>query len=282
MKKLAVHLHLYYLEQLDEILEKLCNLLEIDFDLFVTMSKVDEEVKRKILNKFSNAKVFVVANRGYDIGPFIWFLHQINLDDYEYVLKLHTKGKKSSNYTFIKNRRLDNALWGKIMWDSMLKSKERVRKNIQILDSNENIGMVGSTYCFSNEERHYLHLMNDINIAMEKMGFQKISGLSFIAGCMFMCRAKVLKPLLIYSLNDFDETNGKVKDETLAHVVERLFGAIVLALGYDIFQVKNREYFWDFFKIAFKRALIQKKVTKSGKTIVKVCKIPVYIKDMEV
>ena len=101
MKKLAVHLHLYYLEQLDEILEKLCNLLEIDFDLFVTMSKVDEEVKRKILNKFSNAKVFVVANRGYDIGPFIWFLHQINLDDYEYVLKVHTKGKKSSNYTFI-------------------------------------------------------------------------------------------------------------------------------------------------------------------------------------
>ncbi len=278
MKKLAVHLHLYYIEQLGEILKRLKNLSKIDYDLFVTMVIDDEKIKNRILDEHPLAKIWVIENRGYDIGPFIDFLHKIDLEDYEYVLKLHTKGKKSSNYTFIKNRRLDNALWSKIMWDSMLKSKKRVKNNIKILDEQKNVGMLGSEHCFSNEGRHYWHLMDDINIAMEKMGFEKVVHLSFIAGCMFLCRANLLKPLSLYSLKDFDKTNGKIKDETLAHVVERLFGAIVGAQGFDIFQIEDNAYFWSFFKVALKRTLIQKKLTKSGKMIVKVCKIPVYIK----
>ncbi len=282
MKKIAVHLHLYYVEQLSEILKRLKNLSDIEYDLFVTMVVDDEKTKRRILRVYPNAKIWCVDNRGYDVGPFIEFLHQINLDDYEYVLKLHTKGKKTSNYTYIKNRRLDNALWGKIMWDSMLKSKERIEKNIKILDRQKNVGMIGSAHCFSNEERHYLHLMDDINIAMKKMGFDEITHLSFIAGCMFLCRAKLLKPLLVYFLNDFDETNGKIKDETLAHVIERAFGAIVEGAGFDVFQIEEQTYFLSFLKVALKRLIFQKKITKSGKTIIKVCKIPVYVKQVEV
>lgn len=282
MKKIAVHLHLYYVEQLSEILKRLKNLSDIEHDLFVTMVIDDEKTKRRILGVYPDAKIWRVDNRGYDIGPFIEFLHQINLDDYEYVLKLHTKGKKTSNYTYIKNKRLDNALWGKIMWDSMLKSKERIEKNIKILDRQKNIGMIGSAHCFSNEERHYLHLIDDINIAMKKMGFDEITHLSFIAGCMFLCRAKLLKPLLVYFLNDFDETNGKIKDETLAHVIERAFGAIVEGAGFDVFQIEEQTYFLSFLKVALKRLIFQKKITKSGKTIIKVCKIPVYIKQVEV
>lgn len=282
MKKIAVHLHLYYVEQLSEILKRLKNLSDIEHDLFVTMVIDDEKTKRRILGVYPDAKIWRVDNRGYDIGPFIEFLHQINLDDYEYVLKLHTKGKKTSNYTYIKNKRLDNALWGKIMWDSMLKSKERIEKNIKILDSQKNVGMIGSAHCFSNEERHYLHLIDDINVAMKKMGFDEITHLSFIAGCMFLCRAKLLKPLLVYFLNDFDETNGKIKDETLAHVIERAFGAIVEGAGFDVFQIEEQTYFLSFLKVALKRLIFQKKITKSGKTIIKVCKIPVYIKQMEV
>lgn len=282
MKKIAVHLHLYYVEQLSEILKRLKNLSDIEHDLFVTMVIDDEKTKRRILGVYPDAKIWRVDNRGYDIGPFIEFLHQINLDDYEYVLKLHTKGKKTSNYTYIKNKRLDNALWGKIMWDSMLKSKERIEKNIKILDRQKNVGMIGSAHCFSNEERHYLHLIDDINVAMKKMGFDEITHLSFIAGCMFLCRAKLLKPLLVYFLNDFDETNGKIKDETLAHVIERAFGAIVEGAGFDVFQIEEQTYFLSFLKVALKRLIFQKKITKSGKTIIKVCKIPVYIKQMEV
>ncbi len=282
MKRLAVHLHLYYIEQLEEILKKLRNLRGVEYDLFITMVIDDEDIRKRVLDVYPLAKIWVVENRGYDVGPFIDFLHKINLDEYVYVLKLHTKGKKNSNYTFIKNRRLDNSLWGKIMWDSLLKSQNRIEENLKILDEQEGVGMLGSAYCFSDEKRHYWHMIDDINIALKKIGFDKIDSLSFIAGCMFLCRAKLLKPLLVYSLNDFEKTNGKIKDETLAHVLERLFGVIVKLQGYNIFQINSGVYFLSFLKIVLMRFFIQKKRTKSGKTIIKVCKIPVYIKQMEV
>ena len=101
MKKLAVHLHLYYKEQLPKIVKYLKNLDGVDYDLFVTMVEDDEQVKLKILAEFPNSKIWVVENRGYDIGPFIEFLHRIDLKDYEYVLKVHTKGTKSNNYTHL-------------------------------------------------------------------------------------------------------------------------------------------------------------------------------------
>ena len=282
MKNLAVCLHLFYFEQFDEIKKRLSKLKDVDFDLFVTMVCDEECVKEKILKLYPNAKIFVVENRGYDIGPFVYFLHQINLDDYKYVLKLHTKGKKGYAGTLIKNRRLSNALWGKIMWESLLGSKKRLGANLKMLEENNRIGMIGSAYCFSDEYKHYYHLLEDINVAMKKMGFDEVANLSFIAGCMFVCRAELLKPLLSYSLCDFDATDGKIKDETLAHVVERLFGAIVEAEGYEVVGVKHDNYALWFWWIAFKRFLFQKKVTKSGKMMVKICRIPVFVKYVEV
>ncbi len=86
----------------------------------------------------------------------------------------------------------------------------------------------------------------------------------------------------MYSLKDFDVTNGKIKDETLAHVVERLFGAIVEAGGYEVVGVKHDNYSLWFWWMAVKRFLFQKKVTKSGKLMVKICRIPVFVKYVEV
>ena len=38
MKTLAVHLHIHYQEQLDEILSRLANLQGVEYDLFVTLT----------------------------------------------------------------------------------------------------------------------------------------------------------------------------------------------------------------------------------------------------
>ena len=76
MKTLAVHLHLYYLEQFPEILDYLENLKGIDFDLFITMPKEDGRIRNKVQELYQNASIYIVENRGYDIGPFIDFLHQ--------------------------------------------------------------------------------------------------------------------------------------------------------------------------------------------------------------
>ena len=102
MKTLAVHLHLYYTEQLPNIIKYLKSLEDVDYDLFVTMVEIDKGIEEQIKAFNKKANIRVVENRGYDIGPFVDFLHKINLDDYKYILKLHTKGNTSFNHVKLK------------------------------------------------------------------------------------------------------------------------------------------------------------------------------------
>lgn len=277
MKTLAVHLHLYYLEQLDEMLEKLANLSVVDYDLFVTMTSDDDIVVNKIRLFNPQAQIFKVENRGYDIGPFIEFLHRINSDEYKYVLKLHTKSKYSKNYTHLNGMRFDNALWRRVLYNALLFSPKRVQQNMELL-SNPQIGMLASKYCITKEVQNYKKLLHQINSKLEQLGFGKTNQPEFVAGSMFYAKSALLKPLLKISLSDFEPTDGALKDGTLAHVMERVFGEIIKKQGYEIYGVNEwypRILCW---KTAIKRFFYQRKVTSGGKLLIKVFKLPIYSK----
>lgn len=278
MKNLAVHLHIYYTEQLPEVMRYLANLGNADYDLYITLSSEDEETIRKIQAQYPKAKIWVVENRGYDIGPFIDFLNHINLDEYKYILKLHTKGKSSKNYTWLNGSRFNNALWGKVLWDSQLSDNKRLSENINILNKNDKIGMVGSKYCLTNSKKDYESLLPEINKELNKLGKTPVEKLSFIAGSMFLARAEVFAPLKTYKITDFALTDGNIKEGTLAHIVERLCGALVTDEGYEIKTIKHNGYGIYFMYVAFKRFLYQQKITNSGKKLIKVCKLPIYSK----
>ena len=109
--KIAVHLHLYYLEQLPKILKYLKSLDGTAHDLHVTMVKHDKDAEKAISTFNPKANIIIVPNRGYDLGPFIEFLHQIDLDAYDLILKVHTKKEISQNHTWLNGRRLDNKLY---------------------------------------------------------------------------------------------------------------------------------------------------------------------------
>ena len=291
MKTLAVHLHIFYKEQLPKIIKYLKNLEGVDYDLFVTMSDDDEEIKAQILVEHSQAKFFIVENRGYDIGPFIEFLHRIELNDYKYVLKVHTKGTKSNNYTHLNGNRLDNALWGRILWDSMLATKEQLSSNLKEFEKDEKLGMLGSAYCLTNSPVDYEKLLDGINENLAKMGFNAVKECQFVAGAMFMCRASLLEPLKCFKLSDFDLTDGKIKEGALAHIIERLMSVIVELQNYKIRGIKHKtdklvkvydSYSLMFFITSVGRFFFQKKITRSGKMLIKICKIPVYSKQMEI
>lgn len=275
MKTLAIHLHLYYLEQLPEILNYLRSLEGIDYDLCVSMISHDEEAEKEIKQFKPDAQIWLVNNFGYDVGPFIDFLHKIDLDKYKYILKIHTKGNRSNNHTWLNGRRLDNKLWKEILLDSLLKDKERVQENLNLLENNSQMGMLSSKYCITDEKRTYQKLLPQINSELTKCGFNAVDKLSFVAGTMFYIRSKLLKPLLKYSISDFDKTDRTIKDGTLAHVMERLFGALVLAQGYTIHGIKHDNYKKGFILASIKRFLFQKKKTQRG-MLIKICKIPVY------
>ena len=270
---MAVHLHIHYVDQLPKILCYLKSLAEQNYDLFVTTTAPLETLS-DLKSSYPKAEIWNVPNLGYDIGPFIDFLHHIDLSRYEYILKLHTKGTKSKNYSLLNGNRFDNALWGRVLWDSQLATPERLAENIKILDNNPKIGMVGSKYCVTSALRDYKKLLPQINEELQKMQLAPVNKLTFVAGSMFLVRAKCLEPLLHYQMTDFAPTDANVKEGTLAHVVERIIGVVASPVK----QISHQRYGLYFMIVLIKRFLFQKKLTNSGKKIVKILKIPVYSK----
>lgn len=280
MKRLVVHLHLYYLGQLPEIMNYLSGLKGTDYDLFVTMVERSEKAISQIKAVCPDTHVIIVPNYGYDVGPFIEFLHRIDLNKYDYVLKIHTKGDVSKNHICLNGRRMDNKLWKKILFDALLKDKERVQNNLAVLEQNPKIGMLSSKYCITKKERTYKKLLPQINKALTDCGFEQVGQVQFVAGTMFYVRAKLLAPLLKYTIKDFSKTDGSVKEGTFAHVVERLLGALVQAQGYSIDGIQYDRYNKEFIRAALKHFLFQKKQTQNH-TLIKICKIPIYSKKIK-
>lgn len=279
MKTLAVHLHLHYVEQLDEVLAKLSNLWVVDYDLFVTMTQENAQIAAKIRAFNPNAVIWIVENRGYDIGPFVEFLHRINLDDYQYVLKLHTKGKKSQNYTHLNNMRFDNALWGRVLWDSLLATPKRVKRDLKILE-NPQVGMLSSKYCINKEQQNYINLLTQINQTLKNIKLPETNRPEFVAGSMFYVKTNLLKPLLNLQIDNFAQTDGKIKEGTFAHVVERVLGVAVEKQGYRIAGVNDWYPRVLCMKTALKRFIYQRKVTANNKLLIKVLKLPIYSKKL--
>ena len=274
-KRILVHLHLYYLNQLDEILNRLQNLQGLNFDLYVTMVNKSPAAEQKIKQFKPDTHILQVANQGYDIGPFIEVLHSLNLDNYDYVLKIHTKGTAAENYTRINGKRLNNKLWNRLLFDALLFSEEQVHNNLRQL-ANADIGMLSSTYLITDDKKLYEQFLPQINEILQAESLPQVDTFSFVVGTMFWAKASLFKPLQKYRLADFPVTDGKVKEGTLAHCFERLFGAVAQAQGLKLYGVKSSKVGFTFALNEFKRFLFYKKHTQSGKLLVKICKIPIW------
>ena len=277
--KIAVHLHLYYLEQLDEILQRLSYLNGCEYDLFVTMSKLNPQAQKKILKFNPLATIWQTPNLGYDIGPFIDFLHKISLNNYAYILKIHTK-RVSDDYCLFNHKRFSIKTCRNMLLDGVLCSPQAVRNNLRIMTENPTVGMIGNDYILTDEKASLLPIPT-LTAEMEKIGLQLPEDLHFVAGTMFFVRAKLLQPFLKYQITDFIVSEKKVHDNTLAHVLERLFGLAVTAQGYKIQGVKYKSYKLQIISDTLRRFFFQKKTTRQGKLIIKICKIPVYVKEIK-
>lgn len=274
MPKIAVHLHLFYQEQVEDMLDRLKNLSNVPYDLYVTFVSENLEIEQKIRAFKADANVWIVPNVGYDVGPFIDFLHHIDIDSYDYIIKIHTKRTTGEYEVLFNHRRFDMKMWRELMLDSVI-SRRAVVENMQIFEKFENVGMIGHKYVTTKEYQHYRTVECDAVEQMKKIGLAVPNDKTFVAGTMFWVRAKLLKPFLCYNTMDFVQSQPLVHDCTLAHVLERIFGWSVSTQGYKILGVQYKIYFWCLLKTQIYHFLFSKKVTKKGYLLVKVCKIPV-------
>ena len=280
MTKILTHVHLYYTAMWPEIKTRLKN-IGADYDLFVTLTAENESLRRDILTFKPDADVAVVANRGFDVAPFIDILNRIDLDDYDYIIKLHTK-RDMPKGALVNGFDLSGDAWRTLSL-RFLETREAFTRVLRAFEADKTLGMIGDYRLICRKdgkgERSSAH---DAMAIMERLGLPS-GRYAYVMGTMFMACAQLFNRLKRLSLTGTDFAVGERGADPLPYAMERVFGYLVGAQG---MQIKDpltsvARQFASKVIATVKNFLYRKKTTADGKVIVKICKIPLPIKKKE-
>lgn len=287
---IGVHLHLYYLDQWEFFKEQLKYLEDCETKIIITTSETKLKEAKKIVDNFK-CDIYGLENRGYDVAPFIFALNQMKSFKPDIVLKLHTKGhNKSKKYLWINGLYYRNALeWRSRQVRGLLGSKENIKEIVKKF-FDKKIGIAGG--------REFLHPCKMKKTYAKKL--KKIFDIKeenikpFFAGTMFWIRWNICEIIMNkLKFQDFDFVNTKTDNfDTLAHCFEDYINSIVdrtslKTVFLDINLNTILFMFWRSYNPLClsvkllkkgKKFIFNKKITKSNRMIIKVCKIPIYSK----
>ncbi|GAP72767.1 hypothetical protein SAMD00024442_41_28 [Candidatus Symbiothrix dinenymphae] len=226
-----MHIHLFYLEQTDTLLDKLKSIGDNPYDLFITMCRHDDAVEQKIKSFNPAAKIIMTHNVGADVYPFIHILNSVDLDDYSYIVKLHTRRDLTNHY-----------FCGEYMYGisrrkyllNFISSQTGFQKCLDTLNADEKLGMIADYQGIVSKPRR-----RDKETIAQALDLLQKHGLSckvrYVSGTIFMARAKLFRIVqeLRLSESDFSKyTSGS--GGMLPHIMEVFFGASIIAHGYEI------------------------------------------------
>lgn len=233
--RIAVVLHLFYPELIDEIRGFLRHILE-PFDLFVTTPH--EGALPAIFNGFGGlaqtVAVAVSENRGRDIGPFMSLHREGYFNPYSAVLKVHGKRSKYSE---------EGDFWRRRLFTELCGTSAIVDKTLKLLREDD-AGVVGPHDDYLTSERYWGANRETVSRLLKAAGVAKSEQpeLGFFAGSMFWFRPAALAPLHTIPLSYlvFEPEAGK-QDGTLAHAIERVFSTVARSAGYTCKTIRSVE-----------------------------------------
>lgn len=223
--KFAVVLHVFYLDVFNEILTMLLTNKAIDFKLFISCPKeLDNDIKETLKNKNLLFDILIVENHGRDILPFLKILPKVFGQNYDLILKIHTK---RSNHLNKKD------LWSADLFEKLL-SKKNMQNALNVFSNHQEIGMIGPAGHILPMDLYYGGNAAKVESLCLRMGLQpkQLAGMNFVAGSMFYARKEVLLSVLNLQLihSDFDYENKQL-DNTMAHTIERTFSGGLIVTG---------------------------------------------------
>lgn len=225
--RIAVHIHAFYVELLDELFDIISNIRH-EFDLYISTDTEDkrhtiqEILYRRKVEKVKIADIRVCLNAGRDLGPFFTEFVEV-LKEYQSILHIHTKRSPHNSAL---------AGWRSYLLNSLAGSPVIVDTIVGYIQSDPDIGLLYPEIYYpvhpymrmGGNEHHLRSLLVRLG-ADDDVG--RVSMSEFPAGGMFWCTGKFLKSIKKIRLTsgDFDAENGQV-DATLAHALERLLPTI--------------------------------------------------------
>lgn len=201
-------------------------------DRKVVITYSDSAAVETARRDFPDATFLRCENRGYDVWPFLKALQTVDVNDFEYVVKLHTKRDVPVSW-YLNGTPLGGSRWRRLALHFAATPADW-RKTLRTLRRPE-IGLVADRHLIfgreTTEAKHYPIFdlaYENIRILTGRSAF----GGSYVAGTMFAAKTAALRPLFsqTYSADMFEETCGH-GGVTQAHMMEREFGMAVEAVG---------------------------------------------------
>lgn len=232
-KKLAVQIHLFYVDLLDEFEKYLKN---IPFSFDVLVSVVDKkyvktvEERLKTIKNANGVYVETVKNQGRDVAPFISTFGK-KIMEYDYVMHIHSKKSLFTGG--------EQTEWRIYLLDSLMGSEEIIKSNMYILENGENVGMVypetfykmpyyGHTWLRNKQSRDELLTRIGVNVKSKDIY------IDYPMGTMFIARVNAIKEFFSANIKteEFAKEAGQT-DGTIAHAFERCLNLISANNGYN-------------------------------------------------
>ena len=207
---------------------------------------------------------------------FLFILNQLELDQYDLIVKLHTK-RNMPEATVMKRVRIPHDSWRKNLL-SFTKTKDIFRKSLAHLEKVD-VGMVSGVNCLLSESYDgSSELYLSIKRMMHSFSLHYDSKFQFVAGTMFVGKAFLFKYLKNkFQEKDFREPDSEHKRQELPHILERILGYAIGAQGYEIVNCKGKDVEFEARIEGLKRFFYRKQYTSRHK-ITRILGFPVFIK----
>ncbi len=239
--KIAVQLHLYYLDLLEEFADYFNN-IPYKFDLMVSVKdKKDIEYVKSEFEKVKNVEnvyVEMACNRGRDVAPLVSMFGS-RIKEYDYIIHVHSKKSLFTGG--------EQTEWRRYLLEGLMGSEEIVKSNFYMLDNGKNVGMVypetfhvilypGHTWQKNRYSRD--ELLERIGV---KTKHDKIY-LDYPVGTMFLAKVDAIRQFFEADIKveEFPEEAGQT-DGTIAHAFERCLGVVCRYNGYNILILDEKE-----------------------------------------
>lgn len=211
------------------------------FDLCVTICENDDAMIKKIKNRYPNAKIIKLGNRGYDIYPFLVALDAMGIEKYDFVVKLHTKRDYPVHYYFYPHP-MFGARWRKAI-TSFVQSKTHFNRCMEAFAKDKKLGIQADFRVIMNRAQAERSDRHTYAMCMKYLGelFPKLSTrkkLNFVAGTMFVARTEALIGMARINLHKEDFPDGRkmkrLRVGSIAHCMERFIGFYACAAGFKV------------------------------------------------
>ena len=231
--KIAIQVHLFYEDLIDDIINKINN-IPVKFDLFITITspKINNFIKNyiKMHSKANYFEILIVENKGRDILP---FLNQIKTKfrSYKYLCHIHSKKSKYSKRNDL------GVLWRNYLLKNLLGNTNIISEILYDFQNNRKLGfifpetfylMINQFYTLTNKTKYYMDFVASKLFPKYEIG--KL--INFPAGNMFWAKIDAIYQIFLCDLNKyFPKESGQIND-TIMHGIERIWLYLVKFNGF--------------------------------------------------